>query len=419
MRPQALFGISGLDPLVHAILWSISLNGLAFVLGSVFSVPSALERLQGAQFMTASDRLESPQGWSASRAQGEDLMLMAQRILGAGEAQQLFAHAADAQGVRGAMPDLTPEFLQKLERKLAGSVGAATAHAMIRPIVGGAVVSVSDLMAVADEAAQIMEYSNQLEAKSSELARTAQQLRQANEKLTQLSAQKDTFLSQISHELRTPMTSIRAFSEILRDAAPSAAQKREFAGIIHDEALRLTRLLDDLLDLTVLENGQVHLNPRNEGLFAVIELAVLTASGGARGANSLRIERDVSQEKSVRLHTDVERLGQVFINVISNARKYCDGVPQILTIRARVRDGAVVVDFTDNGSGIAPPARGVIFEKFSQAHPQRAGGAGLGLAICREIMARLGGSIAYVPQGRGTTFRVILPVVDGPQAAQA
>ena len=72
-------------------------------------------------------------------------------------------------------------------------------------------------MAVADEAAQIMEYSNRLEAKSSEQERTARQLRDANKKLMALSVQKDAFLGQISHELRTPMTSIRAFSEILRD----------------------------------------------------------------------------------------------------------------------------------------------------------------------------------------------------------
>jgi signal transduction histidine kinase len=87
-------------------------------------------------------------------------------------------------------------------------------------------VSVEDLMAVADETAQIMEYSSQLEQKSRELGRTARQLREANEKLTQLSIQKDAFLSQISHELRTPMTSIRAFSEILRDG-PMAEEAEE------------------------------------------------------------------------------------------------------------------------------------------------------------------------------------------------
>src|SRR5690606_37513588 len=98
---------------------------------------------------------------------------------------------------------------------------------------------------------QIMEYSAQLEAKSDELGRTARQLRDANEKLTALSRQKDAFLGQISHELRTPMTSIRAFSEILREMSGlPAATRAAYSAIIHDEPLRLTRLLDDLLDLS-------------------------------------------------------------------------------------------------------------------------------------------------------------------------
>jgi signal transduction histidine kinase len=119
---------------------------------------------------------------------------------------------------------------------------------MVAQITGGASVSVRDLLAVADETAQIMEYSSQLEAKSAELSQTAARLREVNQKLTQLSVQKDAFLSQISHELRTPMTSIRSFSEILMQADPvDDAARTRFSRIIHDESLRLTRLLDDLL----------------------------------------------------------------------------------------------------------------------------------------------------------------------------
>jgi signal transduction histidine kinase len=130
---------------------------------------------------------------------------------------------------------------------------------MIGQLVGRATVTVEDLMAVASESAQILEYSARLEARETELTRTAGALREANEKLTQLSLQKDAFLSQISHELRTPMTSIRAFSEILTegDLPPEAVMR--YGRIIHDEAKRLTRLLDDLLDLSVLENGAVQL----------------------------------------------------------------------------------------------------------------------------------------------------------------
>ncbi|WP_375691013.1 ATP-binding protein [Pseudooceanicola sp. LIPI14-2-Ac024] len=405
LRPYALFGIGSLDPLVHGVLWSMLFNTGAFFLCSVFTFPSPMERLQGAQFVNVFAHSATPQGWQGGAAQSEDLMVMAQRILGAADAQALFQDEAARQGLSGYLPEPTPEFLQRLERELSGSVGAATAHAMVGQIVGGASVSVEELMAVADETAQIMEYSSQLEAKSEELARTARQLRAANEKLTQISVQKDAFLSQISHELRTPMTSIRSFSEILRDTKGlSAEQRGKYASIIQDEAVRLTRLLDDLLDLSVLENGQVTLNYRRVSLGAVLDHAVRTAGQAGR----IEIRRAPAAE-AVPVETDVDRLAQVFINLIANAQKYCDAPHRVLTISVGRRDGAVVIDFADNGSGVETAMQSMIFEKFSRVGQHQAGGAGLGLAICREIMLRLGGTIAYLPGQGGAAFRVTLP----------
>ena len=406
LRPWALFGIEGLDPLVHGVLWSMLINAGLFVVVSLFSFPSPMERLQGAQFVNIFQHSASPKGWEGGAAQSEDLMVMAQRLLGAREAQNLFQREAARQGVQGYLPEPTGEFLQVLERELSGSVGAATAHAMVGQIVGRAAVSVEDLMAVADETAQIMEYSSQLEAKSAELTRTARQLRLANEKLTQLSVQKDAFLSQISHELRTPMTSIRAFSEILRDAPDlTGPQKGKYAQIIHDEALRLTRLLDDLLDLSVLENGQVNLNLGRVRLREVIEQAV-DATGAE--ASPLTLRRAPVQEE-IWIETDRDRLAQVFINLIANARKYCDAKAPALQIAVRRAEGQLMVDFIDNGTGIETAQQALIFEKFARIGDQKAGGAGLGLAICREIMARLGGTVSYLPGQGGAAFRVILP----------
>ncbi len=406
LRPQALFGISGMDPLVHAVLWSMSLNTAVFVLASLISFPEPLERLQGAQFVNVFQHSDSPQNWSGGIAQSEDLMIMAQRILGAKDTQALFQREAQKQGLAGYLPEPTPDFLQRLERELSGSVGAATAHAMVAQIMGRATVSVEDLMAVADETAQMMEYSSQLEAKSSELSRTARQLRNANEKLTQLSAQKDAFLSQVSHELRTPMTSIRSFSEILRDADElSADDLTKYATIIHTEAIRLTRLLDDLLDLSVLENGQVSLNIRSGRLSEVIDHAI--AATGIDNAN-MPVFR-VPANEQVALSTDLDRLAQVFINLIANAQKYCDAEAPKLTISVLQRDDGIVVDFIDNGSGIPSASQGLIFEKFARIGEQRAPGAGLGLAICREIMDRLGGGVTYLPGQGGAAFRVSLP----------
>ncbi|RVT85301.1 sodium:solute symporter [Rhodobacteraceae bacterium CCMM004] len=406
LRPRALFGIEGMDPMLHAVLWSMILNALGFVLGSLASFPGPMERLQGAEFVNIFRYSSGARGWVPAMVETEDLLMMAQRILGPAEAQRLFQAQARAQGKVGYLPDPTREFLERLERELSGSVGAATAHAMLAQIGGGAAVSVEDLMRVADETAQIMEYSSQLEAKSAELGRTARKLRQANEQLTALSIQKDAFLSQISHELRTPMTSIRAFSEILRDDADlPEAERRRFLNVIHDESQRLTRLLDDLLDLSVLENGQVTLNRQVTTLEAVIDRA-LDATQARRPRLSVR--RDPVRER-IAVDTDPDRLAQVFINLISNAEKYCTAADPVLTIAVRREAQGAVVDFIDNGAGIPEAQQTVIFEKFSRLSDTRAaGGAGLGLAICREIMGRLGGAIAYLPGQGGAAFRVTL-----------
>ena len=408
MRPEALFGINGLDPTVHAVIWSLSLNALVFVAVSLFSFPAPVERLQGAQFVNIFDHSTAARGWSASVAASEDLMIMAQRILGPAEAQGFFRAQAQLQEKSDGLPEPTPRFVQALERELAASVGAATAHAMVSQLVGGASVSVQDLLAVADESAQMLEYSSQLEIKSRELTDTAAKLRRANDKLTQLSHQKDSFLSQISHELRTPMTSIRSFSEILRDAQGlGPEEKTRYASIIHSETIRLTRLLDDLLDLSVLENGEVSLNRQRGSLRDVLDQAVTTAR--AANTRAITIDRDLAVEE-VMLETDLDRLVQVFINLITNAQKYCVADDPQLSIRAHQRGQRIIVDLIDNGAGIDAASQELIFEKFSRLPGQGGEGAGLGLAICREIIKRLQGDISYLTEVSGTGFRVELPL---------
>ncbi len=408
LKPRALFGMNDMDPLVHALIWSMGVNIVLFITVSLLTFPSPMERLQGAQFVNVFQRTAGQGSWAEGSFAAEDLLVMAKRILGEGTALTLFNTAAFEQGNPGELPEATSEFVEHLERELAGSVGAATANAMVGQITGGAAISVEDLIAVADEAALIMEHSSQLEAKSKELTRTAGQLRKANKKLTELSVQKDGFLSQISHELRTPMTSIRSFAEILKDTdGLSREDAQRYSSIILDESIRLTRLLDEILDLSVLENGQVALNfePGNLGL--LLDRAV-SSSSSFDMSRPLRINRDLLGE-NITLTTDIDRLTQVFINLISNAHKYCDAEIPELTITSRTKNRHLEVDFRDNGSGIAPANRDIIFEKFSRlSDTTSAGAAGLGLAICREIMRNLGGSIRYVATPDGGVFRVTL-----------
>ena len=410
LRPRALFGTEGMDPLVHALFWSLLLNAAIFCIASMLSFPGAVERLQSAAFVNVFDGPVGPERWTRAAAEPEALLEMSQRIMGEEEAQSLFERAARAQGKSDSLlPDPTPAFLAALEQNLAGLIGAATAHAVISKLVGLETVTVEDLMVVARESAQLMEHSAQLEEQRGELSRTATALREANEKLTALSVQKDDFLTQISHELRTPMTSIRAFSEILAEGdLPPGVVARQ-GGIIRDEAVRLTRLLDDLLDLSVLESGRVQLSLSLASLEEMINRAIL-ATGNIKPEREVEFLRDPLTEM-VWLQTDADRLTQVLINLISNARKYCDASLPRIRISVKIRAGRVRIDIADNGKGIPKAGRNVMFEKFWRLPGEtRASGAGLGLAICREIVTNLHGTIDYIPGQGGAAFRIILPL---------
>ena len=158
----------------------------------------------------------------------------------------------------------------------------------------------------------------------------------------------------------------------------------------------------------MLENRSVQLSIGVANLHDLLNRAVQSASN-TRPERDLRMERNFPAEH-LPVFADTDRLVQVFINLISNARKYCDAERPVLRIEVKQRGGKVQVDFIDNGSGIAKASQAIIFEKFARlTDTSRAGGAGLGLAICREIMANLGGSIDYVPGQGGAAFRVIFP----------
>ena len=392
LRPRALFGLAGLDPLVHSVFWSIGLNTLLFVGVSLAREQRPLERLQATLFVDVfRTPADAASGLIRRTARVQDLSVLAQRILGTDEAREFFAQAAREQGLEGALPIANDAFITQLERKFAGSVGAASARAMIGQVIALETISMDELVRLADE---------------------SRQLREANERLKRLDSEKDDFLSQVSHEVRTPMTSIRSFSEILRgtpDLDPARASR--YVGIIHEESMRLTRLLDSTLDLSLLERGEAPLEVAHLDPERALE-ASLEACQGIASARGVRIESG-ERAHGVTVVANADRLSQVFINLISNAVKYNTSDGAWVRVTSRVRDGAYEVLVEDNGPGILPEERERVFSKFMRgwAHTQtHEKGAGLGLAISWQIMRRLGGSLSLEsPGATGACFRVALP----------
>lgn len=415
----AALDLGAFDPLVTALFWSLSANALGLVAGSLLRAPSTLERIQAAKFVDVF-RGASEQATRAIRysAGSSELFILAQRILGAERALKIFEEERIRQGLRQGLPEADAEFVARIEARIAGTVGAATARAMMAEVATGEVVSAEALRGIASETARLVDYSLRLKDKSQELEQTAIQLRVVNERLQRLDAQKDAFLSQISHELRTPMTAVRSFAEILLETPDvTTAQAKRFLGIMHDESLRLTRLLDQILDLSQLENAQTPLRLSVVDPAYELDRAIETCAPMVTDRR-VAIHR-LAETEGLRIEADADRLRQVFLNVLANAVKYNTADQPGIWIESRVTGDMFEVVISDNGPGVPAEEREIIFSRFARGEGAfDAQGAGLGLAICRQIMARHQGGIELMPAGDGAafggaSFRIRLPLRGG------
>ena len=245
------------------------------------------------------------------------------------------------------------------------------------------------------------------------------------------------FVSNVSHELKTPLTSIQGFSQaIMEGATQDEAARRRAAGIIHQEAGRMARLVEDLLDLARIDSGQVVMNKTPLDLGQILTAAIerLLPQAAQKQVKLVKQWHDLPQ-----ITGDGDRLAQVFTNLLDNALRHTPAGGQVtLTTRLarglprprRVRPGLVrpddttalsergdfvEVSITDTGPGIPPDDLARVFERFYQVDKsrQRGHGAGLGLAIAKEIVEAHGGLVRVEnAEGAGAKFTVMLPLTE-------
>jgi Na+/proline symporter/signal transduction histidine kinase len=415
LRPQQLFGLSGLDDITHCLFWSMLVNIGCYVGISLVKGPSAAEHGQATVFV---DALKHAAGagsrfWRGS-ASVNDLLALLGRFLGPERAREAFAAYARGGGAKSSEALAADAGLvHHTESLLAGTIGSASARVMVASVVEEEPLDLDEVMSIIDEASQVLAYSRQLEQKSRELEAATNELRGVNRRLQELDRLKDDFISTVTHELRTPLTSIRAFSEILNDNPQlDGEQRAKFLGIVIKESERLTRLINQVLDLSKIESGNAEWHSTQIDMREVIEDSVTAVSQLFKDSG---IELDVRMPQEVPpIVADRDRLMQVMLNLLSNAAKFC-ARPSARVAVALVREGRFLrVDVSDNGVGIGQADQDVIFEKFRQVGDtltQKPKGSGLGLAISRQIIDHFGGRLWVQSQlGAGSTFSFTVPL---------
>jgi len=425
LKPYALFGLDGLNEITHAMLWSMLANIGAYVVVSALTRQTIAEQTQAARFVdvfrhTGDGR--DVHAWKGT-ASAPELQALLARFLGAERAAAAFADYARRRGVASAAGvPADGGLVQFAETTLAGAIGGASARIMVASAVNEETLTLDEVRAMLDDASQVIAYSHELKQKSQELMRATSDLRAANLRLQELDRMKDDFISTVTHELRTPLTSIRAFTEILHDNPDlDAAAREKFLTIIIQESERLTRLINQVLDLAKLESGRAEWQVVAIDLRAVVQDS-LDATGQLFRARNVGLETRLPDAPLV-VSADRDRLVQVFINLLSNAAKFAPADVGRVVIAASAANGMLRLSIADNGPGIRSEDQRLIFEKFGQAGDvmtDRPQGTGLGLPISRQIIEHFGGRLwVESVAGAGATFIFELPVARSASAADA
>ena len=415
LKPEALFGLGGLDEITHAMLWSMLANIGAYVGISLMGRPSALVTSQATLFVDAfKDTRENVRFWRGT-ARVPDLHALLGRFMGLERADEAFAEYAERRGLAwpNAKLEADAELVHYVETQLAGAIGASSARIMVASAVKEEALAIEEVLSMLDEASQIIVYSHKLEQKSRELEAATTELRAANERLKGLDKLKDDFVSSVSHELRTPLTSILAFAEILRDTPDvSEGERAEFLEVIVKESERLIRLINEILDLSKIEAGRTEWRIADVSLAEVVKDSV-TATSQLFRDKQVRLEVHLPESVPY-IQADRDRLMQVVINLLSNAVKFCAREDGRVEIRLRESADVLRVDVQDNGKGIGAQQQEIIFEKFRQTGDtltEKPQGTGLGLHISRQIIEHFKGRLwVESALGAGATFSFTLPV---------
>ena len=414
LKPFQLFGLDYLDPIPHALFWSLFFNTIGFAAVSVSFKGNYRERNYAEMFVDIDKYITNHEDafvWKGT-AYVSDIEKVLQRFLGEERTKRALSIFNLKYNIDKNVATADARFIKFAENLLTGHIGTASAKILIASVVKEDEISLAEVLRILEESKENIIINKKLTDTSNELQKISEQLKVANEELVKKDIQKDEFLDTVTHELRTPITAIRAASEILHDdeEVPFEVRKQFLQNII-SESDRLNRLIDKILDLEKFETGKqkIYLSRNN---------IALTVEKTLESVKQLIANKKIQVEfedagKEIRAFYDEERIIQVIHNLLSNAIKFSAVTDGLISIHITENESNVAVTIHNNGKGIKSEDFEAIFDKFYQSRNQNVKkpiGSGLGLAICKQIIEHHKGAIwAENNVKEGATFVFTLP----------
>ncbi len=412
LKPYQFLGIDFLSPEAHAFFWSMFLNTFSFLVISIRSKGNYRERNYAEMFVNSSNYTNLQDGayvWKGE-AYVSDIRNVLNRFLGEERTERALHLFNLKYGISKEEEMADARLINFSEKLLTGSIGSASARILISSVAKEQPVSLLEVLKILEESKETIAVNKVLKEKSDELTQLTEQLRNANSELLEQDRLKDEFLDTIAHELKTPITSIKAASEVLTDeeSMPDELRNKFLENIVID-ADRLARLIHDILDFEKLSGGREYLEIQPNPMHGTIKKAIM---GVHQIAQNKGIKVEYQNDVLINASYDEDRMLQVLTNLLSNALKFTEPNTGIITIATQDKKHQIEVAVADNGKGIPKEDMKYIFDKFYQSKYQNIKkpiGSGLGLAISKKIVESHRGTI-WIDKKYKTGARVVFTI---------
>lgn len=396
LRPFAFLGLDYLSPVPHAVFWSMFFNIFTYMAVSVSFKGNYRERNYAEMFVDIDKYITMHENafiWKGT-AYTSDITKILKRFLGEDRtrrAMNIFQVKYDVDKNQELADARLVKFAENL---LTGHIGTASARILISSVVKEEEITLPEVLKILEESKENIIINKKLTETSNELKAITAELQKANEKLLWKDYQKDEFLDTVTHELRTPITAIKAAGEILHDDDDMPEElRKQFLQNIMSESDRLSRLIDKILDLEKFETGKQVINTQSHNFEHTLYKALEPLQQLIRNKG---ISITLSKSDNLTAVYDEDRMIQVITNLLSNAIKFCPEHDGSIAISANNGEHEITTLVCDNGKGINPEDIENIFDKFYQSNNQnikKPVGSGLGLAISRQIIEHHKGKI--------------------------